>query len=59
MDRTVSGFRFGGIRCGIKDSGKPDLALLLADEDVPAAAVFTRNHVKARTRLFPTREVLA
>src|SRR4051812_2982253 len=43
----VPGFRFAGLAAGIKQSGKPDLALLLADEEVPAAGVFTRNRVKA------------
>src|SRR5579883_562173 len=47
MQRTIAGFRFGGVTCGIKESGRPDLALLVADEDVPVAAVFTRNRVKA------------
>src|SRR5207244_2836897 len=47
MNDVVAGFRFGGVTCGIKESGRPDLALLLADVDVPAAAVFTRNRVKA------------
>src|SRR4051794_25254741 len=42
-----AGFRFGGTTAGIKASGRPDLALLLADEDVPAAAVFTKNRVAA------------
>jgi glutamate N-acetyltransferase/amino-acid N-acetyltransferase len=41
------GFRFAGISAGIKKTQRPDLALLVADEDVPAAAVFTRNRVRA------------
>ncbi len=44
---TVDGFRFAGIACGIKQSGNPDLGLIVADEVVPAAALFTRNLVKA------------
>jgi len=43
----VDGFRFAGIACGIKESGKADLGLIVADEVVPAAALFTRNLVKA------------
>jgi len=43
----VSGFRFAGGACGIKPQGKPDLGLLVADEDAAAAAVFTRNRVRA------------
>jgi glutamate N-acetyltransferase/amino-acid N-acetyltransferase len=46
MKRGVAGFRFGGATAGCKPSGRPDLGLLLADEDVPVAAVFTRNRVK-------------
>lgn len=55
----MNGFRFGGLAAGIKQSGKPDLALLLADEDVPAAAVFTRNRVKAAPVLLSQRRVRA
>jgi glutamate N-acetyltransferase/amino-acid N-acetyltransferase len=44
---TVDGFRFAGIACGIKQSGDPDLGLIVADEVVSAAALFTRNLVKA------------
>jgi glutamate N-acetyltransferase/amino-acid N-acetyltransferase len=39
------GFRAGAATCGIKASGRPDLAVLAADRDVPAAAVFTTNRV--------------
>ena len=41
------GFRASGIACGIKASGKPDLALLAADGPVAAAAIFTTNQAKA------------
>lgn len=41
------GFRASGIACGIKASGKPDLALIVADDAVSAAAVFTTNQAKA------------
>ncbi|MEM9191118.1 MAG: bifunctional glutamate N-acetyltransferase/amino-acid acetyltransferase ArgJ [Myxococcota bacterium] len=43
----VSGFRFAGVSCGIKDSGKPDLGLILADDAFPTAAMFTRNRIQA------------
>ena len=39
------GFRAAGGTCGIKASGKPDLALIVADETCAAAGVFTRNKV--------------
>ena len=55
--QTVAGFRFGGIAAGIKESGKPDLALLVADEDVAAAAVFTQNRVKAAPVLLSRERV--
>jgi len=37
------GFRAVGITCGIKESGKPDLALIVADGPCAAAGVFTQN----------------
>ena len=43
----VPGFRFAGIAAGIKKTGAPDLALIAADEPASAAAVFTKNRVKA------------
>lgn len=44
---SPKGFRAAGVRAGIKASGKPDVALLVADRAVPAAAVFTTNQVCA------------
>jgi len=41
------GFRFASAACGIKKSGKPDLALIASDSAAIAAAVFTTNRVKA------------
>jgi glutamate N-acetyltransferase/amino-acid N-acetyltransferase len=41
------GFRAAGIACGIKASGKPDLALVAADRPVSTAAIFTTNQAKA------------
>ena len=42
-----SGFRAAGVSCGIKKTGAPDLALVVADDTVPAAAVFTTNRAQA------------
>jgi glutamate N-acetyltransferase/amino-acid N-acetyltransferase len=42
---SVRGFRAAAMHCGIKASGKPDLALLASDVPAVAAAVFTRNKV--------------
>jgi len=42
------GFRAAGVACGIKaPNGKKDLALLVADRAIGAAAVFTTNQVAA------------
>ncbi|HJX67631.1 MAG TPA: bifunctional ornithine acetyltransferase/N-acetylglutamate synthase, partial [Candidatus Limnocylindrales bacterium] len=43
-----SGFRAAGLACGIKPSGRPDLALVATlDGPAAAAAVFTRNAIVA------------
>ncbi len=45
---TIQGFRFSGVSAGIKKKpGALDLGLLVADEPVPTAALFTRNLVRA------------
>jgi glutamate N-acetyltransferase / amino-acid N-acetyltransferase len=46
---AVRGFEAGGIACGIKSSGAPDLALVATTDRRPAAAagVFTTNRVSA------------
>ena len=41
------GYRAGATTAGIKESGRPDLALLVSDETASAAALFTSNVVKA------------
>ena len=41
------GFRAAGLACGIKSSGKPDMAIVAADRAVPAAGIFTTNQAKA------------
>jgi glutamate N-acetyltransferase / amino-acid N-acetyltransferase len=43
----VPGFRAAGVSCGIKRSGKPDLALVVSDRPCVSAAVFTKNRVAA------------
>ena len=42
-----AGFRASGLHCGIKASGKPDLALVVSDATAQAAGVFTLNLAKA------------
>ena len=41
------GFRAAGVACGVKDSGDPDLALVVADATADAAGVFTQNKMTA------------
>lgn len=48
----VPGFRAVGVTCGLKQSGNPDLALILADRPCAAAAVFTTNAFKAAPVLY-------
>lgn len=43
----MNGFRFAAAAAGLKKRGGPDVALLVCDEAYPAAAVFTRNLVRA------------
>ncbi|MGB6973316.1 MAG: bifunctional glutamate N-acetyltransferase/amino-acid acetyltransferase ArgJ [Terracidiphilus sp.] len=41
------GFRFGAARAGLKQSGRTDFALIVADRPASAAALFTANRVSA------------
>lgn len=41
------GFRFGAAKAGLKQSGRTDFALIVADAPASAAAAFTGNRVKA------------
>lgn len=41
------GFRAAGLHCGIKQSGKPDLALLYCPAGAKAAGVFTTNVIQS------------
>lgn len=41
------GFRFGAAKAGLKKSGRPDFALIVADAPASAAAAFTANRVIA------------
>ncbi len=41
------GFRFGAARAGLKQSGRTDFALIVADASASAAAMFTANRVTA------------
>ncbi len=43
----VPGFRFAGVRAGIKQSGKRDVGVICSDVPATAVAAFTSNRVKA------------
>lgn len=51
------GFRAAGGTCGIKPSGKPDLALIVSDVPCVTAAVFTTNKVKGAPVLVSQKHV--
>ena len=40
-----AGFRAAGLHCGLKKNGQLDLGLLLADQPVEAAAIYTQNQL--------------
>lgn len=48
----VPGFRAVGVTCGLKQSGNPDLALIVAEQPCTASAVFTTNAFKAAPVLY-------
>lgn len=53
----VPGFRFAGVACGIKESGRKDLALIVSDGPAAAAALFTRNRIKSPSVLSGRKRV--
>jgi glutamate N-acetyltransferase / amino-acid N-acetyltransferase len=56
---SAAGFRAAGVKAGIKESGQPDLAVVVNDGPSHAAAgVFTSNRVQAAPVLW-TRQVVA
>jgi glutamate N-acetyltransferase / amino-acid N-acetyltransferase len=56
---AAAGFRAAGVKAGIKESGQPDLAVVINDGPSHAAAgVFTSNRVQAAPVLW-TRQVIA
>lgn len=44
---SLRGFRFAGVAAGLKESGRPDVALAVSDGPCAGAAVFTRNRFRA------------
>jgi glutamate N-acetyltransferase / amino-acid N-acetyltransferase len=53
-----AGFRAAGVACGIKKSGL-DLALIVSDRDVSAAAIFTTNRAQAAPVLVSKAQLAA
>jgi glutamate N-acetyltransferase / amino-acid N-acetyltransferase len=53
------GFRFGAARAGLKQSGRTDFALIVADTAASAAAAFTGNRVKAAPLLVDEQHLRA
>ncbi|MBP9478898.1 MAG: bifunctional glutamate N-acetyltransferase/amino-acid acetyltransferase ArgJ [Sebaldella sp.] len=53
----VKGFKATGITAGLKKSGKKDLALIYSEEKAVAAAVFTKNLVKAAPILLDMKNI--
>ncbi|MDD5085313.1 MAG: bifunctional glutamate N-acetyltransferase/amino-acid acetyltransferase ArgJ [Candidatus Omnitrophica bacterium] len=54
---SPKGFLASGIACGIKKSGKKDLAVILSEWPAVAAALFTTNNVRAWTVLYSERAI--
>jgi len=57
MAPKIQGFRFSGVRAGIKQNNRPDLALVVADRPAKAVALFTTNRLKAAPVLQGQRAV--
>ena len=53
------GFRFGAVKAGLKQSGRTDFALIVADAPASAAAAFTGNRVKAAPLLVDAEHLRA
>jgi glutamate N-acetyltransferase / amino-acid N-acetyltransferase len=53
------GFRFGAAKAGLKQSGRTDFALIVADAPASAAAAFTGNRVKAAPLLIDAEHLHA
>ena len=55
---AARGFRAAGVTAGLKASGRPDLALVVADSDAAVAGLLTANRVQAAP-VRVTRDVVA
>jgi glutamate N-acetyltransferase / amino-acid N-acetyltransferase len=53
------GFRFGAAKAGLKQSGRTDFAVIVADASASAAAAFTANKIKAAPLLIDAEHLRA
>ena len=53
----VAGVRAAGVACGLKKTGRPDLALVVSDHPAAVAATFTLNRVQAAPVLVSKRRL--
>ena len=53
------GFRFGATKAGLKQSGRDDFALIVADKPASAAAAFTANRVVAAPLIIDRQHLTA
>jgi glutamate N-acetyltransferase / amino-acid N-acetyltransferase len=53
------GFRFGAAKAGLKQSGRTDFAVIVADAPASAAAAFTANKIKAAPLLIDAEHLRA
>ena len=51
------GFKAAGVSCGIKKSGKKDLALIFSQVPALACGLFTKNKVKAAPLIITARHL--
>ncbi len=51
------GFQAGGIACGIKKNGQPDLALVYSETPAVAAGIFTTNVVQAAPVVYSKQQL--
>lgn len=61
---AAAGFKAGGMKAGIKLTGKQDLALLFSEKPCTAAGTFTRNAIRATSvdwceKILPSSEIHA
>ena len=61
---VAAGFKADGIKAGIKQTGKPDLALLFSEKPCTGAGTFTKNAIRASSvdwceEILPSKEIHA